>query len=54
MSSQQNGQTQTIRRLQPSVLFDHFVFGLNRSKLHLNKSETALLVKHFSQALKPN
>ena len=27
---------------------------LNRSKLHLNKSETALLVKNFSQALKPN
>ena len=27
---------------------------LNRSKLHLNKSGTALLVKNFSQALKPN
>ena len=27
---------------------------LNRSKLHLNKSGTALLVKTFSQALKPN
>ena len=27
---------------------------LNRSKLHLNKNGTALLVKHFSQALKPN
>ena len=27
---------------------------LNRSKLHLNKSGTALLVKKFSQALKPN
>ena len=27
---------------------------LNRSKLHLNKSGTALLVKAFSQALKPN
>ena len=27
---------------------------LNRSKLHLNKSGTALLVKIFSQALKPN
>ena len=27
---------------------------LNRSKLHLNKSETALLLKNFSQALKPN
>ena len=27
---------------------------LNRSKLHLNKSGTALLVKFFSQALKPN
>ena len=27
---------------------------LNRSKLHLNKSGTALLVNNFSQALKPN
>ena len=27
---------------------------LNRIKLHLNKSGTALLVKNFSQALKPN
>ena len=27
---------------------------LSRSKLHLNKSETALLVKDFLQALKPN
>ena len=27
---------------------------LNRSKLHLNKSGTALLVKKFPQALKPN
>ena len=27
---------------------------LNRSKLHLNKSGTTLLVKTFSQALKPN
>ena len=27
---------------------------LNRSKLHLNKSGTALLVKNFSQTLKPN
>ena len=27
---------------------------LNRSKLHLNKSGTALLAKTFSQALKPN
>ena len=27
---------------------------LNRSKSHLNKSGTALLVKKFSQALKPN
>ena len=27
---------------------------LNRSKLHLNKSGTALSVKNFSQALKPN
>ena len=27
---------------------------LNRSKLYLNKSGTALLVKNFSQALKPN
>ena len=27
---------------------------LNRSKLHLNKSGTALLVKKFSQALKQN
>ena len=27
---------------------------LNRSKLHLNKSGTAPLVKNFSQALKPN
>ena len=27
---------------------------LNRSKLHVNKSGTALLVKDFSQALKPN
>ena len=27
---------------------------LNRSKLHLNNSGTALLVKNFSQALKPN
>ena len=27
---------------------------LNRRKLHLNKSGTALLVKKFSQALKPN
>ena len=27
---------------------------LNRSKLHLNKSGTALLVKNFSQPLKPN
>ena len=27
---------------------------LNRNKLHLNKSKTALLVKKFSQALKTN
>ena len=27
---------------------------LNRSKLYLNKSETALLVKNISQVLKPN
>ena len=27
---------------------------LNRSKLYLNKSRTTLLVKIFSQALKPN
>ena len=27
---------------------------LNRSKLHLNKSGTVLLIKHFSQALKSN
>ena len=27
---------------------------LNRSKLHLNKSGTAQLVKKFSQVLKPN
>ena len=27
---------------------------LNRSKLHLNKSGTALLAKTFSQALEPN
>ena len=30
------------------------VSRLNRSKLHLKKSGTALLVKNFSQALKPN
>ena len=27
---------------------------INNSKLHLNKSGTALLVKKFSEALKPN
>ena len=42
------------KRLSSLIILILMVHVLNRSKLHLNKSGTALLVKHFSHALKPN